>query len=159
MSDGNGRLIACGYIGATEGKAGRVEMVEALINAFPRTDRQGKCTQQKITAIRIDLIECTAQFKAVEHLGLDTVMQQQVEGFIGKKLRRQGQGPMGKPQAIENHPSHGFAWRNGLLLIGYEPGVDHVNEAQGFDDTSNESEMIQALDAQRSPQCTSPEWH
>ncbi len=104
-------------------------MVEALLNAFARADRQGKFTQQKITAIRMDLIECTAQFKAVEHLGLDTVMKQQVEGFIGKKLRRQGQGPLGKPQAIEHHPGHGFAWRNGLLLIGYEPGVDHLNEA------------------------------
>ncbi len=46
---------------------------------------------------------------------------------------------MGKPQTIENHPGHGFAWGNDLLLIGYEAGVEHFNEASVFDGTSNKS--------------------
>ena len=63
-------------------------MVEALINTFSCADCPGKFTEQKITAIRLDFIERPAKFKAVEHLGFDAVMQQQIEGFIGKKLRR-----------------------------------------------------------------------
>src|SRR6516164_6171972 len=96
MGDSNGLCIAFGHIGATEGKARRVEMVEALLNAFSCADCQGEFTEQKITAIRLDFIERTAKFKAVEHLGLDAIMKQQIEGFLGKKLRRQGQGPVGK---------------------------------------------------------------
>src|SRR5947208_1930587 len=106
---------------------GMASLLGGLGDRFPQHNRDlpskapplaaGIFTEQKITAIRLDLIERTAKFKAVEHLGLDAVMKQQIEGFIGKKLRRQGQGPMGKPQAIENHPGHGFAWDNDLLLI------------------------------------------
>ena len=42
MGDANGVLIAVRDILASEGKAGRVEMIEAQINAFLGTDRQGQ---------------------------------------------------------------------------------------------------------------------
>ena len=74
----------------------------------------------------MDLIERTAKLKAVEHLRVDTFTKQQIEGFIGKKLRRQGQGAIGKSQAIEDHPRHGFAWRDLLLLIGQKACVNHA---------------------------------
>jgi hypothetical protein len=35
VGDGNGLLVALGDVVATRGKAGRVEMMEALVNAFP----------------------------------------------------------------------------------------------------------------------------
>jgi hypothetical protein len=54
-------------------------------------------------------------------------MKQQIEGFVGKKLWRQGQWPIGKPQAIEDHPGHSFAWREHLLFIGYQACVDHLH--------------------------------
>src|SRR2546425_1165715 len=88
---------------------------------------------------------------------MDARMKQQIEGGVRKKLGCQGQGPMGKSQAIEDHPSHGFAWREGLLLIRHQTCVDHLNEAQIFYDRHNKSEMIQVFDPERFHLCTSPE--
>ena len=34
MGDTNSLLVTLGYVVATEGKAGRVEMMEALLNTF-----------------------------------------------------------------------------------------------------------------------------
>ena len=60
----NGLLIALGGIVATEGKAGRVEMMEALRNAFLDTDGEGQFAKQQITAIRMDLIERPAKLES-----------------------------------------------------------------------------------------------
>src|SRR5437762_7838273 len=75
-------------------------MVEALINTFLDTDGEGQFTQQQITAIGVHLLEGTATCKAVEHPRMDAVAKQQIEGFVGKKLWRQGQRPRGKPQVV-----------------------------------------------------------
>src|SRR5437764_13131559 len=40
---------------------------------------------------------------------MDAVAKQQIEGFVGKKLWRQGQRPRGKPQPIEDHSGQGLA--------------------------------------------------
>ena len=87
MRDGNGLLIAFGYLVATEGKAGRVEMLEALLNAFPGTDSQSQLAKQQITPIGMDFIERPAKLKAIEHLCADPGSKQQIEWFVGKKLR------------------------------------------------------------------------
>jgi hypothetical protein len=74
------------------------------------------------------LSERAAALKPVEHLRVDALMEQPVEGFIGKKLWRQGQGAIGNPQPIEDHPSHGFARRDCLLRIGLEACVAQVEQ-------------------------------
>ena len=45
VGDGNGLLVALGDVIATEGKARRVEMIEALGNAFLHTDGEGQFTK------------------------------------------------------------------------------------------------------------------
>src|SRR5215475_11805104 len=91
VRDLNGVLIALRHIGTTEGKAGRVEVMEALLNAFLGTARQSQLTKQEITPIGMDFIERPTQLKAIEHLRPDTGAQQQIERFIGKKLGRERQ--------------------------------------------------------------------
>ena len=100
MGDANSLLVALGDIVTTEGKAGRVEMMEALLNTLLRTDGQRQFAEQQVTAIRMDLIERPAKFKAIEHLGADPLTKEQIERFVGKKLRRQGQA------ADSQTPSH-----------------------------------------------------
>src|SRR5207248_11597736 len=96
VGDPNGLLVAVGDIGATERKTGGVEMMEALRNAFVVTDGEGQFAKQHITAISLDLIERPTELKAIEHLRLDTLTKEQIEGFIGKKLGGQGQGLISK---------------------------------------------------------------
>ena len=135
--DGDGVLIALRDVLAAQRKAGCVEMIEAQVNAFVGTDRQGKLLKQQVAAIGMGLIKCPAKLEAVEHLGRDALTKQEIEGLAGKKLWRQGQGPIGKAQAVEDHPSDGFARRDHFLVIGHETSVDHVNEAYVCDPRSN----------------------
>src|SRR6266542_6797886 len=100
MRERNSLLVALGHIRAGQSKARRVQVIEAQVNTFMGTDGQGNVTKQQITAIGVDLIERATELKAVEHLRPDALTKQQVERFLGKKLRGQGQGPIGKPQAI-----------------------------------------------------------
>jgi hypothetical protein len=129
LCSGNGLLVAVRHVVAAQGKAGGVEMIEARVDAFLDTDGQGELTQQQITAIGGHLLERAAELETVEQVCVDACMKQEIEGCVGKKLRRQGQWPIGKPQAIDDHPGHGFAWRQGFLCIGHEACVDHRNEA------------------------------
>src|SRR3954454_941312 len=100
VGDANGLYVALGDVVAMEGKAGRVEMREAVLNAFLGTHCQRQLAQQQITPIGVDFIERPTELKTIEHLGLDPRTKEQIKMFVGKKLRRQGQGLMGKPQAI-----------------------------------------------------------
>src|SRR5207248_5843658 len=127
MGDGNGLLVAVGDVCTTQGKARRIEMIEAAVDAFLVTDAQGEFAKQEITAIIIRFIKRTAELKAVEHLRVDALTKQQVKGFVGKKLGRQGQGALGKPQAIKDHPGYGLTRRDLLLGIGYEACIDYFN--------------------------------
>ncbi len=86
VGDANGLLIALGYIVTTERKAGRVQMIEALLNAFLDTNGQSQFAQQQVTPIRMNLIERPAKFEAIEHRRLDPFAKQEIERFIGKKL-------------------------------------------------------------------------
>src|SRR5437016_13121691 len=86
VGDANGVLVALGDIVTTEGKAGRVEMMEALLNAFLGTDSQSQLAKQQITPIGMDLIERPAKLKAIEHLCSNPRTKQQIERFVGKKL-------------------------------------------------------------------------
>ena len=63
-------------------------MIEAQIDAFVRTDRQRQFLKQQVAAIGIGFIEGAAKLETVEHLGIDPVAKQEIEGFVGKKLRR-----------------------------------------------------------------------
>ena len=54
--------------------------------------------KQQVAAVGVGLIERAAKLKAVEHLGANALTKQQIEGFVSKKLRGQGQGPVGKPK-------------------------------------------------------------
>ena len=87
VGDGDGLLIAVRPVVATQGKAGRIEMLEAQLDAFLDTDGHGSFAAQQSTAIRVDLLQRTAELKAVKHLRPDTLTKQQVERCIGKKLR------------------------------------------------------------------------
>src|SRR5438105_1934498 len=130
VRDMNGVLVVLRDIGATEGKARRVEVMEALLNAFLGTDSQSQLAKQQITPIGMDFIERPAKLKAIEHLRSDPRTKQQVERFVGKKLGRERQGAIGKPQAIEDHPGHSFTRCDLLLLIRNEASVDHAYQAE-----------------------------
>src|SRR5437762_1614943 len=138
VRDMNGVLVALRDRGATEGKAGRVEVMEALLNAFLGTASQRQLAQQQITPIGMDGIERPAKLKTIEHLCSDPRTKQQIERFVGKKLGRERQRSIGKPQAIEDHPGHRFARCDLLLLIRHEASVDHTYQAYVFYHTGNE---------------------
>jgi hypothetical protein len=142
---------------AGQRKTRRVEMIETQGYPFLDTDRQGECAEQQITAIGVDLIERAAELKAMEHLCVDVLMKQQVERFIGKEPRSQGEGPIGKPSTIDDHPGHGFTRCDHLLRIRHEACVNHINKTYVFDNFRNEPEMIQAFDADCFHRETSPE--
>ena len=74
----------------------------------------------------MDLVERPAEFKAIEHLRADPFTKQQLKGFVRKKLWGQGQRPIGKPQAIEDHPGHRFTRCDLLLLIRNEACINHA---------------------------------
>jgi hypothetical protein len=63
-------------------------MIEAQINAVLSTDRQRQFLKQEVAAIGRGVIQSAAELETVEHRGIDAVPKQQIEGFIGKKLRR-----------------------------------------------------------------------
>src|SRR4029434_1232127 len=88
MGDGNGLLGAVGDVCTTQGKARRIEMIEAAVDAFLGTDAQGEFAKQQITAIIISFIKRAAELKAVEHLRVDAFTKQQVQGCGGKKRSR-----------------------------------------------------------------------
>jgi hypothetical protein len=79
-------LIGLGHIVASEGKARRVEMVEASVDAFLGTDIQGQRMKQQSTATRVDLIERATELETVAHLRTDALMKPQVQGCVGEKL-------------------------------------------------------------------------
>src|SRR5215510_5866649 len=138
MGDTNGLLVALRDIGATEGKAGRVKVMEAWLNAFLGTARQSQLAKQEITPIGLDFIERPAQLKAIEHLRSNPGTKQQIERFVGKKLGRERQRSIGKPSAIEDHPGYSFTWGDLLLLIRNETSVDHTYQAYVFYHTGDE---------------------
>ena len=105
MGDAHSLLVARGYRGATEGKAGRVQMMEALLAACLDTNDTSQFAQQPVTPIRMDLLERPTQFAAIEHLRLDPFAKQESERFIGKKRGLRRERMIGKPQAIEDHVS------------------------------------------------------
>src|SRR4029453_14689353 len=97
VGETNGVLVALGGIAATEGKAGRVEMMETWHNVFLGTESQTHPTKQRIAPIGLDFIERPAKLKAIEHLRSNPGTNQQIERFVGKKLGRERQRSMGKP--------------------------------------------------------------
>src|SRR5919201_166511 len=126
MGDVNGVLVALRDIVAAEGKAGRVEVMEALLKAFLGTARQRQLAKQSITPIGMDFIKRPTKLKAIEHLRSDAGTKQQIERFVGKKLGRERQWAIGKSQAIEDHAGHRFARCDLLLLIRNEASVNHA---------------------------------
>jgi hypothetical protein len=85
----------------------------------------------------VNFIERPAKLKAIEHRRSDPGAKQQIERFVGKKLRGERQRAIGKPQAIEDHPSHRFAWCDLLLLIRHEASIDQAYQAYVFYHTGN----------------------
>ena len=57
-----------------------------LQTVYPFLD-PGDFTKQQVTTIRMDLIERTTEFQTIEHLCPDALPEQQIEGFVGKKLQ------------------------------------------------------------------------
>lgn len=85
MGDGNRLFVAVGDVCTPQGKARRIEMIEAAVEAFLVTDAQGECTQQQITAIIISVIKRAAERKAVLCAGqvkTDTKLSNQSKFFI-----------------------------------------------------------------------------
>ena len=142
MGDRNGLRITLGDIRAAERKTRRVEMVEALINGFLLTHGEGDLAQEQITAIGVDLIEGAAEFEAIEHRGFHTGTKEEIEGFVGKELRGQGQWPMGKSSAIEDHPFDGLTGGDRLLFIRCKTSIDDTYKSSIVDDGGNESQMV-----------------
>jgi hypothetical protein len=92
-------------------------MMEALGDPCLRTDRQRQLLKPHVAARGLGVIERAAQRKAIEALGLEALLKQQIERWVGKKVWSQRQRPLGQAQALEHHPGHGFARReDGLGL-------------------------------------------
>ena len=62
-------------IRASEREAGGIEMIEALVDPFLRTDRQRQLLKQRVAALGIGFIERAAQRKAIEVLSLEAFMK------------------------------------------------------------------------------------
>jgi hypothetical protein len=159
MGDRHRLRIAVGYIRASQGKARGIEMRQAEVNPFVSTDGQGEVTKQQVTAIGMDRSERAAELTTIEHCGANALTKQQVQGFVGKKLRCQGQGPIGKPQAIEDHPSHRFSWRDLLLAVGHQTRINHVDQPYVFDDLGKEPSMVQTFSGDQCHYRSSPASH
>jgi hypothetical protein len=129
VGDVNGSLVTRGDIVATEGKAGRVKMMEAWLKAFLGTDSQSHLAQQQSTPIGLDFIERPATLQAMEPLRSDPGTTQPIERCVGTKLGRERPRSIGQPQAIEDHPGHRFARCDLLLRIRSEARVDHPSQA------------------------------
>ena|SRR5262245_11175516 len=93
----------------------------------------------------MDLIERPTELKTLAHLCSDALAEQQIARFVRNKLRREGQGAVGKSSAVDYHPGHRFTRCNRLRLIGPEASIDHTNEAYIVDHRGNQSQVIQAL--------------
>jgi hypothetical protein len=89
VGEHNGVLIAVRAVLASEREAGGIEMSEALVDPFVRPDRQRQLLKPRVAAIGIGFIERAAQLQAIDVLGLEAVMKQAIERFVGKKLGRQ----------------------------------------------------------------------
>src|SRR5262244_4552057 len=100
MGDANGVLVTRRDIVATEGKAGCVEVMEALLNAFLGTARQSQLAKQEITPIGLDFIERPAQLKAIEHLRSNPGTKQQIERLVVKNRGVSGSGRLGNPKPL-----------------------------------------------------------
>ena len=121
----------------------------APVDAFVGTDRQGQLLKQAVAAIGVGLLARAAERKAVAQLGAHAGTTQHSEGCASNKLWGQGPRPVGKPEAIQDHPSHGLAGCEDVLGLGHETGSDHTNEASVFDHRSEHAYVIQAFDADR----------
>jgi hypothetical protein len=157
VGDANGSLVALGDIVATEGKAGRVEMLDAWRTAFLCTDNQSPLAKPPITPIGLDVLERPAKRQALVPLRSDPGTKPPIERSVGKKLGRERQRSMGTPQAIEEHPGHRFARCDLLWRIRHEASVDHAYQAYVLYHTGHESQMIQAFHMDRCHFCPSPE--
>ena len=129
MGDGNGLLVTLGNIVARERKTRRIEMVKALINGFLLAHREGHLAKEEITTIGVDLVEGAPEFEAIEHIGFNARTKEQSEGLTCKELWSQGQRPIGKAQAIEDHPFDRFAWGDRLLVVRLETSVNHAHQS------------------------------
>jgi len=106
------------------------------------THDKGHLAQEQVTARGIDLIKGATEFEAIEHLGFDARAKEEIEGLIGKELWAQRQGPIGKAQAIENHPFDRFSWGDRLLVVGLETRVNQAYESSIVDDRGNQAQVI-----------------
>ena len=137
VGEAHGLRIACRNIRPAERQAGRVARIEAQGQACLGTAREGERREAQLAALGVGLSERTGKRKALEHLGVHALTPHQSEGFVSKKLRWQGQGPVGKAKAIQDHPRHGFARCDHFLRIRYETCMDHINQAYVFNHRSN----------------------
>jgi hypothetical protein len=64
---------------------------------------------------------------------------------------------MGTSEAIEEHPGHGCARCERLLLLGHAVCVDPIYQTSVFDDRSNQPQVIQTFDADRYHRYPAPE--
>ena len=62
------------------------------------------------------------------------------------------------PHPLEEHPSHGFARREGLLRLGLEACVDPGEPTAVVENSRTSSPVIQALEVDRCHRGTAPAW-
>ena len=142
MGDRNSLLVTLGNVVAGEPETRRVEMGKTLINGFLPTHDKGNLAQEQVTAIGSNLIKGATEFEAMEHLGFDVRAQEQSEGLMGKELRAQRQGPIGKAQAVANPSFARFPWGDRLLVVGLATRVDQAYESSIADDRSYQAQVI-----------------
>ena len=127
--DRHGLLITVGEVRAAERKTRCGEMVKALLKGFLLAHDEGDVAKEQITAIGVDRIESAAEFAAIEQRGFHTGTKEEIEGFVGKELWRQGQWPIGTSSAIEDHPFACLTGGDRLLFIRGKTSVDDTDKA------------------------------
>lgn len=149
VGDGKSLYVGLGHIRSTEGEAGRVQTVAPQSNPFVLAHRQRDLAAQRVAAVGEDCVEAPSQLEAVAMRRQDALAKEECDRLIGEKLWGQGEGAIGKAQSVEDHPGHGFAGTDVLLGIGNDRRVDHVDNAQVFDNASNDPSMVQAFHGDR----------
>jgi hypothetical protein len=134
---------------ATQSTAGGVQRSAAQVNAFVGTDGYSQFLNEPVAAVGVGRIEPATPLDAVEQLGLDARPNPQLERASGQTLGGQGHGPMGNPEAIQEHPGHGFA--RGDRGVGRREAtrVAQLNQRSGLENRRHTTDVLHAVDVSR----------
>ena len=105
MGNANGVLIPVRDVLASEHKLGRVEMIEAQINAFLGTDRKGQFFKQQVAAIGIGFIKVRLSLKRLNISASMPWRNKRSRGLLPKNCGVNDKGRLAKPRPLRIIPA------------------------------------------------------